>query len=62
VFVVRSECETHVYAMGKMQIFLKDSVLGSQSVLHWSRGFCDHFPGDLWTHSCNGYFEVTYFL
>jgi len=37
-------------------------VSGSQSVLWGSKGIHDQFPGDPWTHSCNGNFEVYLFF
>jgi hypothetical protein len=32
--------------------------IGSVSVLCGSQGISDQFPGDLWIHFCNDYFEV----
>jgi hypothetical protein len=32
---------------------------GSQSVFRRSTGINGDSPGDLWIHSCNGYFEFT---
>ena len=36
-------------------------VSGSKSALHGSLGIRDQFPGDLWFHFCNDYFELRCF-